>query len=34
MFQLDIVTLFPEIFHSSRDKGVIGWAIKNNIVEF
>ena len=34
MFQLDIVTLFPEIFHSSLNKGVIGRAIKNNIVEF
>ena len=34
MFQLDVVTLFPEIFHSSLDKGVIGRAIKNNLVKF
>ncbi|MEC7875223.1 MAG: tRNA (guanosine(37)-N1)-methyltransferase TrmD [Pseudomonadota bacterium] len=33
MFQLDIVTLFPEIFNLTLNKGVIGRAIKNDLIE-
>jgi tRNA (guanine37-N1)-methyltransferase len=34
MYQLDVITLFPEIFSSALDKGVVGRAIKNGLVEF
>jgi len=33
MFQLDVITLFPEIFDSALNKGVIGRAIKNDLIE-
>ena len=33
MFHLDVVTLFPEIFDSTLNKGVIGRAIKNGLIK-
>ena len=33
MFQFDVITLFPEIFDLALKKGVIGRAIKNNLIE-
>ncbi len=33
MFHLDVVTLFPEIFDSTLNKGVIGRAIKNDLIK-
>ena len=34
MYQLDIITLFPEIFSSALEKGVVGRALKNGLVDF
>ncbi len=33
MFQLDVITLFPEIIDSALNKGVIGRAIKKGLIE-
>ena len=33
MYNLDVVTLFPEIFDSTLNKGVIGRAIKNELIK-
>tara|TARA_B100000029_G_scaffold322191_1_gene314567 strand:- start:934 stop:1677 length:744 start_codon:yes stop_codon:yes gene_type:complete len=33
MFQLDVISLFPEILDSALSKGVIGRAIKNGLIE-
>lgn len=34
MYQLDVITLFPEIFSSALEKGVVGRALKNGLVDF
>ena len=34
MYQLDVITIFPEIFTLTLDKGVIGRSLENRLVEF
>ena len=34
MYQLDVITLFPEIFSSALEKGVVGRPLKNGLVDF
>ena len=34
MYQLDVITLFPEIFSSALEKGVVGRSLKNGLVDY
>ena len=34
MYQLDVITLFPEMFASVLEHGVIGRAITDRLIEF
>ena len=34
MYQLDVITLFPEIFSSALERGVVGRSLKNGLVDY